>query len=99
MRFNFDFVARNLPPGDVGPLMYERGLLTDNEYEYYRSMRDSGKPEHYRSEYLLESLMKREAGFLGKFCDILQGIKGAEHIAECLTTEEVEGFFLFINCS
>lgn len=37
-----------------------------------------------KSEYLTSCLIKRREGYLRKFCEMLNGITGAEHIAEYL---------------
>ena len=84
IELNFMYVAKNLPPDDVAPTMFNRFLLTDKEYEKYRSLRDTPKPDYEKSEYLLGCLLRRKAGFLREFCNILKNIEPASHIADHL---------------
>jgi len=84
IELHFMYVAKNLPPDDVAPTMFNCWLLTEKEYEKYRSLRDTPKPDYEKSEYLLGCLLRREAGFLREFCNILKSIEPASHIADHL---------------
>ena len=66
--------------------MNSRDLLTPTEHDKYLSMkRTSGISDTIKSEYLLQCLGRRKAGFLTKFCEILREIKQASYLVDNIT--------------
>lgn len=84
---NCVYICKNLPADDVAPHMLKQGLLTEKEYEKYCSMNST---DYERSEYLVQCLLKRGAGFLRVFCEILQDIAPARHIASVLLQDYIQ---------
>ena len=104
LELNHTYVSRNLPSDDVAPLMLDKGLLTEMEHSKYRSLREGSRPDYEKSEHLLGCLLKRGSGFLISFCEILNSIKPAKHIAKQLeqayheqTTKEGMQMFTFLH--
>ena len=62
--------------------MKSKDLLTVKEYEEYMSMKRVHMSDSSKSEYLLQCLGRREAGFLTQFCEILKGIKQTSYLAD-----------------
>ena len=77
-----EYLIDNLPADDIAPMMMSENLLTPREYEDYKAMKRSGKSIICLSEYLLECLPKRKAGFLRVFCSILRKIAAAEYLGD-----------------
>lgn len=77
-----EYLIDNLPADDIAPMMMSENLLTPREYEDYKAMKRSGKSTICLSEYLLECLPKRKAGFLRVFCTILRKIVAAEYLGD-----------------
>jgi hypothetical protein len=77
-----EYLIDNLPADDIAPMMMSENLLTPREYEDYKAMKRSGKSTICLSEYLLECLPKRKAGFLRVFCSILRKIAAAEYLGD-----------------
>ena len=82
LQARFEYLSTNLPPDDVSIEMNSRGLLTVKEYEEYMSMKRAHTSDSTKSEYLLQCLGRREAGFLAQFCEILKGIKQSSYLAD-----------------
>ena len=79
----FEYLTNNLPADDVAPVMLTRHLLTPKEHDEYKTMKRSGRSSMAcMSEYLLECLRKRQAGFLKKFCRILWEIEPAKYLGD-----------------
>ena len=63
--------------------MLTRNLLTAKEYDEYKTMKRSGRSTMaVMSEYLLECLRRRQAGFLREFCRILKNIEAAKYLGD-----------------
>lgn len=78
-----EYLASNLPADDVAPVMFAKGLLTPKEYEEFKTMKRGGRvTTTSMSEYLLECLRKRRAGFLKAFCSILQEVEPAKYLVD-----------------
>ena len=78
-----EYLTNNLPADDVAPVMLTRNLLTPKEYDEYKTMKRSGRSTMAdMSDYLLECLRRRQAGFLKKFCGILWEIEAAKYLGE-----------------
>ena len=77
-----EYLIDNLPADDTAPMMMSENLLTPREYEDYKAMKRSGKSTICLSEYLLECLAKRKAGFLRVFCSVLRKIAAAEYLGD-----------------
>lgn len=78
-----EFLANNLPAHDIAPVMLTRNLLTPKEHEEYNAMKRSGRSTMTcMSEYLLECLRKRQAGFLKKFTNILWEIEATKYLGD-----------------
>ena len=78
----FEYLSSNLPPDDVAIEMNSKGLLTAKEHEEYLSMKRAHTSDSTKSEYLLQCLGRRKAGFLTTFCEILRGIEQANYLAD-----------------
>lgn len=81
----FVHLSSNLPPDDVSIEMNSRGLLTVKEHEEYVSMKRAHTSDSTKSEYLLQCLGRRKAGFLTQFCEILRDIVQASYLADDIT--------------
>ena len=78
-----EYLTNNLPADDVAPVMLTRNLLTAKEHDEYKTMKRSGRSTmSCMSEYLLECLRRRQAGFLRKFCEILWEIEAAKYLGD-----------------
>lgn len=77
-----EYLTDNLPADDIAPMMMSEDLLTPREYDDYKAMKRSGKSTIHLSEYLLECLRKRKAGFLQVFCSILWKIAAAKYLGD-----------------
>lgn len=78
-----EYLANNLPADDVASVMLSKSLLTSKEHDEYKAMKRSGRSTMTcMSEYLLECLRKREAGFLKKFSGILWEIEPAKYLSD-----------------
>ena len=84
MKCNNHYLRSYLPADDLAPRMYQEHLLTDEEYANYQRLKDMHTITANKSEHLTSCLIKRREGYLRKFCEILNGIPGAEHVAEYL---------------
>ena len=85
----FKYLSENLPPDDVAMEMNSRELLTKTEHDKYLSMKRAyGISDTTKSEYLLQCLGRREAGFLTQFCEILREIKQASYLVDDI----IEGY-------
>ena len=82
LQSRFEYLSSNLPPDDVAIEMNSRGLLTAKEHEEYLSMKRAHTSGSTKSEYLLQCLGRRKAGFLTTFCEILSGIEQASYLAD-----------------
>ena len=82
LQARFQYLSSNLPPDDVAIEMNSNGLLTVKEHEEYLSMKRAHTSDSNKSEYLLQCLGRRKAGFLTTFCDILRGIEQASYLAD-----------------
>ena len=97
LQARFQYLSSNLPPDDVAIEMNSKGLLTAKEHEEYLSMKRAHTSHSTKSEYLLQCLGRRKAGFLTTFCDILRGIEQASYLADDLleacktTTLQIHG--------
>ena len=80
----FMYLSENLPPDDVAMEMNSRELLTKTEHDKYLSMKQAHISDTTKSEYLLQCLRKREAGFLTRLCEILKEIKQASYLADVI---------------
>ena len=80
-----EYLSTNLPPDDVAIEMNSKGLLTVKEHEEYLSMKRAHTSDSTKSEYLLQCLGRRKAGFLTRFCEILRGIEQASYLADYIT--------------
>ena len=78
----FVYLSNNLPPDDVAMEMNSRSLLTVKEHEEYLCMKRTHASDLTKSEYLLQCLGRRKAGFLTQFCEILREIEQASYLAE-----------------
>ena len=78
----FEYLSSNLPPDDVAIEMNSKGLLTAKEHEEYLSMKRAHTSNSTKSEYLLQCVERRKAGFLTTFCEILRGIEQASYLAD-----------------
>ena len=78
----FKHLSENLPPDDVAVEMNGRDLLTKREHDKYLSMKQAHISDTSKSEYLLQCLERREAGYLTHFCEILRGIKQASYLVD-----------------
>ena len=76
------YLADNLPAEDIAPMMISADLLTPREYDCYKNMKRNSKSMTELSEYLLECLRKRRAGFLRVFCSILWKIEAAKYLGD-----------------
>ena len=81
----FVYLSSNLPPDDVAIEMNSKGLLAPREHDEYMSMKRAHTSDSTKSEYLLQCLGKREAGFLKRFSEILRGIEQARYLADDLS--------------
>ena len=86
---NNHYLRSYLPADDLSPMMYQEGLLTEEEYAYYKQLKAIATTGANKSEYLMRCLIKRRDGYLRKVCEILCSITGAEHIAEHLDEQYV----------
>lgn len=90
-----EYLTENLPADDVAPMMASQNLLTPREHDEYKAMKRSGKSIICLSEYLLDCLRKRQAGFLKKFCSILWKIEPAkylgDHIRDVYNAAHIQG--------
>lgn len=77
-----EYLAENLPANDIAPKMLSSNLLTSREHDEYNALKRSGRSMIVLSEYLLECLHKRQAGFLRKFCIILWEIEPARYLGD-----------------
>ena len=78
-----EYLTNNLPADDIAPVMLTRNLLTPKEHDEYKTMKRSGRSTMAdMSEYLLECLRRRQAGFLKKFCGILWEIEAAKYLGD-----------------
>ena len=77
-----EYLTDNLPADDIAPMMMSEDLLTPREYDDYKAMKRNGKSTIYLSEYLLECLRKRKAGFLRLFCSILRKIAASKYLGD-----------------
>lgn len=77
-----EYLAENLPANDIAPKMLSSNLLTSREHDEYNALKRSGRSMIVLSEYLLECLHKRQAGFLRKFCNILWEIEPARYLGD-----------------
>ena len=75
-----EYLADNLPADDVAPMMATKDLLTPRELGEYNAMKRGSTSTVRLSEYLLECLRKRKAGFLKTFCAILWEIEPAKYL-------------------
>lgn len=87
---NNHYLRSYLPADDLSPMMYQEGLLTEEEYAYYKQLKAIATTGANKSEYLMRCLIKRRDGYLRKVCEILCSITGAEHIAEHLDEQYVK---------
>ena len=78
------YLRSYLPADDLAPIMYQEGLVTEEEYAHYKQLKAIATPNTNKSEYLMRCLIKRRDGYLRKLCELLCSITGAEHIAEYL---------------
>ena len=76
------YLSNNLPPDDVAMEMNSRELLAKTEHDTYLSMKLAHTSTTTKSEYLLQCLGRRKAGFLTQFCEILRGIKQASYLVD-----------------
>lgn len=79
---HFRYLTENIPAEDVAPEMVSQDLLTPREHDKYKAMKRSGESTICLSEYLLECLQKRQAGFLKRFCAILWRIEAAKYLGD-----------------
>ena len=98
----FKLLSENLPPDDVAMEMNSRELLTKTEHDKYLSMKRAHSiSDTAKSEYLLQCLCRREAGFLTRFCEILREIKQAtylvDNIIEGYKTASLQGIHVQTN--
>ena len=82
LQARFVYLSNNLPPDDVSMEMNSRGLLTVKEHDEYMSMKRAHTSDSTKSEYLLQCLGRRKAGFLTQFCEILREIEQASYLAD-----------------
>ena len=82
LQTRFEYLSSNLPPDDVAMEMNSRGLLTVKEHDEYLSMKRAHTSDSTKSEYLLQCLGRRKAGFLTRFCEILRAIEQASYLAD-----------------
>ena len=80
----FMYLSRNLPPDDVAMEMNSRDLLAPTEHDKYLSMKQTHTSDTTKSEYLLQCLGRRRAGFLTCFCEILREIKQASYLEDVI---------------
>ena len=85
LQSRFEYLSSNLPPDDVAIEMNSKGLLTVKEHEEYLSMKRVHTSDSIKSEYLLQCLGRRKAGFLTRFCEILREIEQASYLADDIT--------------
>lgn len=86
-----EYLSNNLPADDIAPVMLTRNLLTPKEHDEYKTMKRSGRSTMAdMSEYLLECLRRRQAGFLKKFCGILREIEAAKYLSDYIKTSYCE---------
>lgn len=79
----FTHLSKNLPPDDIAIEMNSRELLSRLEHDKYLSMkRAQSISDQDKSEYLLQCLGRRKAGFLAQFCGILREIKQASYLVD-----------------
>ena len=78
----FMYLSKNLPPDDVAMEMNSRDLLTPTEHDKYLSMKQAYTSDTTKSEYLLQCLGRRNAGFLTRLCEILREIKQASYLVD-----------------
>ena len=68
--------------------MNTRELLIKTEHDKYLSMKRSHIiSDTTKSEYLLQCLRRRKAGFLTQLCEILRGIKQASYLVDGIIAE------------
>ena len=77
-----EYLSDNLPADDVAPMMATHNLLTPRELIEYNAMKRRGMSTIQLSEYLMECLRKRKAGFLRIFCAILWEIEPAKYLGD-----------------
>jgi hypothetical protein len=80
----FMYLSKNLPPDDVAMEMNSRDLLAPTEHDKYLSMKQAHTSETTKSEYLLQCLGRRRAGFLTRLCEILREIKQASYLEDVI---------------
>ena len=78
----FKYLSKNLPPDDVAMEMNSRELLTPTEHDKYLSMKQAHTSDITKSEYLLQCLGRRKAGFLTRLSEILREIKQASYLVD-----------------
>ena len=78
----FKHLSKNLPPDDVAMEMNSRDLLTPTEHDKYLSMKQAHTSDITKSEYLLQCLGRRKAGFLTRLSEILREIKQASYLVD-----------------
>ena len=82
----FTYLSENLPPDDVAMEMNSRELLTRTEHDKYLSMKQAHHiSDITKSEYLLQCLGRRKAGFLTQLSEILREIKQASYLVDAIT--------------
>ena len=77
-----EYLTDNLPADDIAPMMMSEDLLTPREYDDYKAMKRCGKSTTILTEYLLECLRRRKAGFLRVFCSIVWKIEAAKYLGD-----------------
>ena len=80
----FMYLSKNLPPDDVAMEMNSRDLLAPTEHDKYLSMKQAHTSDMTKSEYLLQCLGRRKAGFLTRLCEILREIKQASYLEDVI---------------
>ena len=80
----FNNLSKNLPPDDVAMEMNSRDLLAPTEHDKYLSMKQAHTSDTTKSEYLLQCLGRRRAGFLTRLCEILREIKQASYLEDVI---------------
>ena len=77
-----DELVQTLPANDIAPKLYSDFLLTDTEYE---SVRAAGTTT-VKNQIILDSLVRKPRGFIGRLCKLLELIPSTEHICNALST-------------
>lgn len=77
---HYAYLSSKMDPSSLAPALLAENLLTDNEYEKVRAQSLNSEA----NQLILAGLMRKEAGYLERFIDVLQKDAANRHIVERL---------------